>query len=181
MSNKSIFKKLCLCVLAVLCSVVFLSGCVENADTTKAEENPLYEEITKSTNDYLKEYSDFILSSDSDTVDIISSEGTTPAGNSCTSTYVESKDSVYASLTLEVDRESEIVRDEYYRINPSRIFIMRSVQEEDNTLSVTDKYIIIDDVIYTINDENQTIDPVDRPDSLDLYLSFEEISDKYGK
>lgn len=181
MSNRSVFKKIFLCFITVMCSTVLFTGCVENADTAKAEEKPLYEEITQDTNDYLKEYSDFILNSSSETVDIISSEGSTPAGNSCTSTYVESKDSAYASLTLEVDRETEIVRDEYYRINPSRIFIVRYSQGEDSSLSLTEKYIIVDDIIYSIDDENQAVNPVDRPDSLDLYLSFEEICDKYGK
>lgn len=175
--------------VVILLTLILLSGvslsitsCAENADvvTSVQETTPSFDEIHRLTEDYVSAYSDFMFNSTSGDVTIYTSEGTTPAGNSCNATYIESKDSKYMNLVLEVDRETSIDCDEYYRIDASHMFIVRSSLGTDNSIIGIFKYVIIDDILYSIDESTNTVSPVDRPDSLDMYLSFEEIIDLYS-
>ncbi|MCQ2534003.1 MAG: hypothetical protein MJ172_05495 [Clostridia bacterium] len=175
--------------IVIIFTIVLLFGmsfgftsCAENADATVVPEEtlPSYDEMHKLTEDYVIAYSNFMLNSTATDVSIYTSEGTTPAGNICSATFIESNDSKYINLVLEVDRQDSFDCDEYYRIDASHIFIARSSIAPDNSIIGIFKYIIIDDVLYRIDEQNQTVTPVDRQDSLDLYLSFEEIITLYS-
>lgn len=172
-------------VILVFCislsMILFATSCAENADITTVQETvPSFDAIHELTENYVTDYSNFMFNSSADTVRIITSEGATPAGNSCKATFIESNDSKYINLVLEVDRENTFDCDEYYRVDASHSFIVRSSIPNDGSPFSINKYVIIDDVLYSIDETNSVLTPVDRPDSLDLYLSFEEIYDLYG-
>lgn len=169
--------------IALLFGMSFgFTACAENADVTVVPEEslPSFDEMHNLTENYVTEYSKFMFDSTAEDVEIYTSEGTTPAGNICNATFIESADSKYINLVLEVDRQESFDCDEYYRVDASHIFIVRSSIAPDNSLVGIFKYIIIDDVLYSIDEQNQAVTPVDRPDSLDLYLSFEEIINLYS-
>lgn len=176
---KRTFKSISSVVLITFLAIG-LGACAENADIMKNSSNPDYKEIQTMADKYVSDFSNLLLENSED-LTILNSEGTTPSGDTCQATFIESNDSKYTNLTLEVDRSSTIWFDEYYRIDASHIYISRYTISEEGKPDKSERYIIVDDVLYEIKDETSEVLPVDRPDSLDLYLSFEEINDKYGK
>ena len=167
--------------VAVVCTLglaLSLAACTENADATAASTAPDYTTIKTKIFEYQNSFGDF-MNDESNNVYFKTSEGFTPAENYCTASFLESEDGTYQKCSLQVTRDEVVECDEYFLIDDSTMFIARAPMSGYDELYV-DQYVVISGTLYQINDEQQTIDPVSRPDALDLYLSFSEIKSLYG-
>ena len=166
---------------AVVCTFILalnLVACTENADATTSATNPDYTTVNTQIFEYQNGFGDF-MNDESNNVYYKTSEGFTPAENYCTASFLQSEDGTYQKCTLEVTRGEVVECDEYFLINESTVFIARAPMSGTDSIYV-EKYLIINGTLYQINDDTQTVDPVSRPDALDLYLSFSEIKSLYG-
>jgi hypothetical protein len=166
---------------AVICTLglaLSLVACTENADATAAATNPDYTTIKNKIYEYQNGFGSY-MNDESNGVYFKTSEGTTPGENYCTASFLESEDGTYQKCSLEVTRGDLVECDEYFLIDESTVFIARAPMSGSDEIYVY-QYVIIGGTLYEINDAQQTIDPVSRPDALDLYLSFSEVKSLYG-
>lgn len=166
---------------ALLIGVLALStaSCAENADLFKKNTAPDYAATLETFDTYQSGYADFINAGEGN-IFYKQSEGFTPAGNYCESTYIESEDGTYMNCTLEVQRNDRVEHDEYYRVDENTMYFVRSFSAEGSTLFTIEKYVVISGKLYFINPETETVDPVAKPDSLDMFLSFSELKTLFG-
>ena len=92
---------------------------------------------------------------------------------------IRQEDGTYKKCTVVATRGEIVECDEYFLISDSMVFVARAPMSGTDETYV-DQYVIISGTLYMINDEQETIDPVAKPDSLDLYLSFSELKSLYG-
>ena len=60
------------------------------------------------------------------------------------------------------------------------MYIVRSyIDPNDSSVSIQ-KYVVINGTLYFLNSETETVEPVAKPDSLDMFLSFSEIKTLFG-
>ncbi|SMC61167.1 hypothetical protein SAMN06296952_1929 [Oscillospiraceae bacterium] len=164
-----------ICTLALALSLV---ACTENADASATATNPDYTTLTTKIYDYQNSFGDF-MNDESNNVYFKTSEGSTPGGNYCTASFLESEDGAFKKCSLEVTRDDVVECDEYFLVDESTVFIARAPISGNDSVYI-EKYVIISGTLYQINDELQTVEPVSRPDALDLYLSFSELKSLYG-
>lgn len=166
---------------AVICTLglaLSLVACTENADATTAATNPDYTTIKNKIYEYQNAFGDY-MNDESNGIYFKQTEGFTPGENYCTATFIESEDGTYQKCSLEVTRDEISECDEYFLIDESTVFIARAPISNDGSTYFY-QYVIISGTLYEINDQQQSIDPVSRPDALDLYLSFSEVKSLYG-
>lgn len=118
---------------------------------------------------------------------ISNGEGFSPFGSPCSYTYITNIDGVnkadtVKSCTLEITHDDGSMNiDEYFAVDASTLFIARTTIPADGSLGTVTKYIISDNTCYIIHEAESTIEVVEKPDTLDLYLSFSEIVELYGQ
>lgn len=168
-------------VTAVICTFIFafsFVSCAENADATTTAAAPDYTTVKNEIFEYQNGFGEYMMD-ESNGVYFKTSDGLTPAENNCTVSYLESEDGTYKKCSVVATRGEIIECDEYFLISDSMVFVARAPMSDVDEPYV-DQYVIISGTLYMINDEQETIDPVAKPDSLDLYLSFSELKSLYG-
>lgn len=155
------------------------ASCAENADVFKKNTAPDYAVTLDTLETYQGGYADFMTAGEGN-IFYKHSEGFTPAGNYCESTYLESEDGVYMNCTLEVQRNDRVEYDEYFRVDENTMYFVRSFNDTENGNFSIEKYVVISGTLYYINPETETVDTVSKPDSLDMFLSFSELKTLFG-
>ncbi len=170
-----------LLILSFVVSMVFaFASCAENADVITETTVPEFVTITEKIETMHQGYSDFMNSGEGN-VYYKTSDGFTPSEIPCYVEYIESEDGVYKLCNLVFQNElSSEVHDEYQYIDLSTLFIVRSYMANETNEIVIDKYVVLDGVLYTIDEEQGVFVAVEKPDSLDFYLSFAELTSLYG-
>lgn len=167
--------------LIMIMSVCFMfSGCAENADVITETTVPEFVTIMNDIEAMHQGYSDY-MNAGENSVNYKTSDGFTPAETPCFVEYIESEDGTYkvCNMSFASDVSSE-VHDEYQYINDTTTFIVRSYITDETREIVIEKYVVIDRVLYSINEEEGVFEAVEKPDTLDLYLSFAELTSLYG-
>ena len=180
------FRNLVLSILAVF-MIFTVSSCSEEAGITINETKGLtYEEVKAKVDVFDEVYSNY-FSNDKEEIKMISGEGYTPMGNTCTYTYVTNIDGInkadtVRSCTLEVIKDDGSGNvDEYFAVDATTLFIVRTTIPGDGSLGTVSKYACVSNELYAIDEKEGTLTPIPKPDTLDLYLSFSELTELYGK
>lgn len=160
-----------------------ITGCADNADTTQTTLAPDYNTIVQEFDEYRIGYSNYMNESDVE-FNYIVSDGFTPADAPCYVNFSCSEDEAYYLVSVETHKETEngvdIRRDEYYPLSDNKLYIVRHLTNDIRGAISTTSYVVIDGSLYQVNENTGTISAVTKADSLDLYLSFEEIKSLYG-
>ena len=114
-------------------------------------------------------------------------EDYTPLGNPCSYSYVANIEGVNqadaiksCTITATDDQGNTSIYD-YYAIDVSVMFVSRTCLDSDNILQSCDKYIFQGKDVYKIDEDEQMMTPVDKPDTLDMFMNFSDIEERYGK
>ncbi len=175
--NKTFSKIISFFLVGIL--ALSLAACAENADAMKAKDTPDYATTLSNFETHQTAYSEFMNAGDGN-IFYKQTEGFTPAENYCTATYIESEDGVYMNCDLEIARNDRAEHDEYFRYDDTTMYIVRSyIDPNDSSVSIQ-KYVVINGTLYFLNSETETVEPVAKPDSLDMFLSFSEIKTLFG-
>jgi len=166
-------------ILLIGIMALSLVACAENADVLKTNSAPDYAATLETFDTYQSGYADF-MSAGEGNIFYKQSEGFTPAENYCSSTYIESEDGTYMNCDLEIQRNDRTEHDEYFRIDDSTMYVVRSFIDPETSAVTIDKYVVISGKLFFINPETETVDAVAKPDSLDMFLSFSEIKTLFG-
>lgn len=180
-------------VLLTLMAFCF-SGCSFGEDEEEAAIDGLtYKSVVMEVNAFQEGYSQMLVEAQEPTsehdVNIISSEGYSPLGEAATVRFVDATSAdgaVYRCATFEFfDAEGSTgVRNlivEYMSLGEGRMFIAETIlPRDDGTPGVVNKYFVNNNTLYEIDEEGLQIVVISEPDTLDLYLSFEEIEENYG-
>lgn len=176
-------KRICaFCVLMiVLASSAFaFVGCAENADIITETTVPEFVTIMENIETMHQGYSDFMNAGEG-SIYYKNSDGFTPSEIPCYVEYIESEDGVYKLCNLMFSNEvSSEVHDEYQYIDATTMFIVRSYITDETNQIVIDKYVVIDGSLYEINESEGVFVLAEKPDTLDFYLSFAELTSLYG-
>jgi hypothetical protein len=61
------------------------------------------------------------------------------------------------------------------------MFVARTALDAEGNILSCDKYIFRDKVVYKIDEDEQMMTPVEKPDTLDMFMNFSDIDERYGK
>lgn len=181
-------KKLaCLFLSAVLLgSVAFgITSCSEDATPIITTQAVSYDDLKNKVDVFDSVYSNYCYNNQEE-LKVTSGEGYSPLGSPCSYTYITNiegtnKADTVRSCTLEVTHDDgSICVDEYYAVDSITLFIARTTVPSDGSVGTVTKYIIANNVCYEIDEANAMLKPIEKPDTLDLYLSFSEIVELYG-
>lgn len=166
-------------IAAVAASIIMITGLAACSSVTPAETvaPPDYAEITARIKEYEDSYRDFVQTGVGG-VNLVTSSGFTPLGATCSAKYTVTEDGVYESCSLVVQRDVEQY-DEYFNIGDDMMMFVRSYIDTAG-LFVLNKYICYPDAVYYINDETQTLDLVTDVESLDCFVTFDQVRRVYG-
>lgn len=158
----------------------FSTSCLDGATPTDVV-LPDYSEVSTTIDTYRTDYFEY-MKNNSSSATYNGIDGFIPSDTPCQVTYMSSSDNEYVAVTIETIYDTSMNIDEYYFVSDSMLFIARTslTDANDPNTGVVTKYVVIDDVLYTINDAAQTIEIVTKPDSLDLYLSETELTELYA-
>ena len=183
-------KKLRLLIVALLSVLMIFSAvsCREEAATPffNGDNEPTYQELSQKVDVFEQVYGNY-LDNHQDEVKILNGEGYTPLGNTCAYTYITNieginKADTVKSCTLFVTEDGGAQHvDEYFAVDNSTLFIARTTVPTDGSLGEVTKYFYVDNKLYKANEQESTLEQIDKPDTLDLYLSFKDLTDLYGK
>lgn len=164
----------------IISSVFVFAACAENADIATETTVPEFTAIMEKIETMHVGYGNFMNAGEG-TVLYKTSDGFTPSETPCFVEYLESEDRVYRLCNLQFANEvSDEVHDEYQYIDDTTLFIVRSyIANADNSI-VIDKYVVLNGVLYSIDEEQGVFVAVEKPDSYDFYLSFSELTSLYG-
>ena len=176
------FTSLLITFILIFVTAFSFAGCAENADATIEEtEIPDYATICQQFEDYRQAYSTYRDANDDDVYE--NTDGYTTDEIPCSVRYIEANNGTYKIATLEASREIDgnelIVVDEYYAIDENTLFIVRMYSNAAGMM-VIEKRVVINNVLYFLDDDAAQLVQETRPDSFDLYLSFDEITSLYG-
>lgn len=157
-------------------------GCAENADVIETEVPiPEYSAINQEFDDYRVAYSQYREENTDDISKL--SDGYTTDEIPCSVHYVEADNGTYKMATLEASREIDggevTVTDSYFNLSDTEMFITRWYVNSSGVYIIK-KYVVSNDILYSINDDTYEVVQEERPDSYDFYLSFDEITSIYG-
>ena len=137
-------------------------------------------EYTFGLNEYMREHAAEVMQKTKD--------GATLGGVKAFCTYTLSPDNKYEALQMEKTIANGVQYDEYFNMGDS-MFITRTTVYDDGNFEPVDKYYIINDSLYKIDTEEQTVtklmnlsDPgiEETLANIDIYRSFEEIRALYA-
>ncbi len=172
-------------ILAILIIFAF-SGCSEEAGIPiLTESGPSYEELKAKVDVFDQVYANY-WDNNEDELKVLTGEGESPLGNSCYYQYVtniegKNKADTVKSCTLYITNDQgESWVDEYFAVDNATLFIARTTVPADNSLGEITKYIYVDNTLYIIDEEESTLTPVEKADTLDLYLTFSDLTELYG-
>ena len=172
--------KTVLVLLSLSLSMIFVAGCGENADLPINETIvPEYETLNTIIENYKAGYNAYMTSTDG-SFETNQAEATTPSGTMCTGVYAVSSNGVYETLTVEASYEDRTVYDEYYKLSDTQIYVRRSILFSNGQAVPGSVYFVDNGALYELDDETSSVTKIDKADSMDLYLSFDEITETYG-
>ena len=183
-------KKLRLLVVSLLSVLMIftVASCGEEPATPFFDNanEPTFEELSQKVEVFEKVYGNY-WDNHPDELKVLNGEGYTPLGNTCAYTYVSNIDgtnkaNTIKSCTLFVTEDSGAEHvDEYFAVDKSTLFIARTTVPADGSLGDVTKYFYVDNKLYKANEQDSTLEQIEKPDTLDLYLSFKDLTDLYGK
>lgn len=180
-------KLLIISLLSVL-MIFSIAACSEEAGIPIFSDNdtPTYEELNQKVDVFEQVYGNY-WDNHQDELKMLNGEGYTPLGNTCAYTYITNIDGVnkadtVKSCTLYVtdDNGSEHV-DEYFAVDKTTLFIARTTVPADGSLGEVTKYFYVNNKLYQVDETEATLNLIEKADTLDLYLSFSDLTDLYGK
>lgn len=143
--------------------------------------------LDKKINDYNLELNKFMKDHLGETTSK-ETEGATPGGVSAICKYTLTNDNKFEVLQMEKTLSNGMQVDEYFNMGDA-IFIARTTIYNDGTFEPVDKYYIAEGTLYKVDTEAQTVtkiadlsDPAieEAKESLDIYLTFDEIRARYA-
>lgn len=184
-------KKLtCLFLTSVLLlSCTFgVTSCSEDAtpNIIEATTTASYDELKAKVDAFDDVYA-FYCYNKQDELRMNSGEGFTTLGSPCFYTYIANIAGTNAadtvkSCTLEVVNDDGSSRiDEYFAVDNSTLFIARTEIEYEGAVGDVVKYICTDHTLYLVDEVNASLSAIEKPDTLDFYLDFSEITELYGQ
>lgn len=185
MKNK--LRLLIVTLLSVL-MIFTVASCSEEAAAPFFNEGkePTYEELSQKVGVFQEVYGNY-WDNHQDELKILNGEGFTPLGNTCAYSYITNVEGVNKANTVKTctlyvteDSGAEHV-DEYFAIDKTTLFIARTTVPSDGSIGKVTKYFYVDNKLYQVNEEDQSINKIDKADTLDLYLSFKDLTDLYDK
>ena len=162
-----------------------LAGCSEEAALSK-NKGITYEQL-KSKVDLFDEVYAYYCYDNPQELRITNGEDFTPLGSPCSYTYITNiegtnKADTVKSCTITVENEDgSSVIDEYFAVDASTLFIARTEIPAGTTLGDVTKYVYVDNALFQIDEKQSTMTEVEKADTLDLYFSFSDMTEKYDK
>ena len=166
--------------------VTACKGAAEEAAIPMLTENaPAYDEVKQKIDVFDEVYANYCYNKQ-DELQFSRGEGFTPLGNSCYYTYATNiegtnKADTVKSCTLEITHDDgSMIVDEYFAVDSTTMFIARTTVPADGSLGEVFKYVVVNNDLYEVNEQEATLTAVEKADTLDLYLTFAEIKELYG-
>ncbi|MBO7425592.1 MAG: hypothetical protein J6U23_07915 [Clostridiales bacterium] len=185
MKNK--LRLLVVSLLSVL-MIFSIASCKEEPATPFFDNSnePTFEELSQKVEVFEKVYGNY-WDNHQDELRVLNGEGYTPLGNTCAYTYVANIDGINKADTIRsctlfvTDDSGDEHVDEYFAVDKSTLFIARTTVPPDGSLGDVTKYFYVGNKLYKANENDSTLEQIDKADTLDLYLSFSDLSELYGK
>lgn len=171
-------KKLFAAASMLIVMAATLCGCYVPASTQETVLPPDYNEAVSLITAYEDAYRAYVQAGEGE-VSVVTATGVTPLGAECSSRYLCTTDGVYESCSLTVTRDIE-QHDEYFNLGNGLMMFVRSYMDDEGGVFI-DKYICAGENVYYINDETQTMDPVEDITSLDCFVTFDQVRRVYGE
>ncbi|MCQ2515362.1 MAG: hypothetical protein MJ094_00685 [Saccharofermentans sp.] len=158
----------------ILTCVLLLSGC-----SSKTEDSTLdYQETIAVITAYEDAYRDYVQTGDGQ-VSVTTSISETPNGQPCNARFTSVVNQPFTSCSLEVQRNDRTEYDEYFNISDTMMMAVRTYITESGVPVIT-KYISTMGQFYLLNPDTQTCDLVENIESLDFFMTFEQVTTAYA-
>ena len=172
-------------VLAVVLTMgISLAACSEEAAISK-DKSIDYDQL-KAKVDVFDEVYAYYCYDNPDELKITNGEDFTPLGTPCSYTYITNiegtnkADTVKSCTITAANDDGSSVMDEYFAVDASTLFIARTRYPSEGSVGEVTKYVYVNNALFEIHEEESTMTQVEQPDTLDLYFSFKDLTDKYG-
>lgn len=163
---------------ALIITAILMAACGFTPAVQETEPVALdYAGLTQTIKTYEDAYRDYVNNGEGQ-VSIVTASGWTPLGSECSSRYLCTDDGVYESCSLTVQRDIE-EHDEYFNLGNGLMMFVRSYITSDSQI-VINKYISTGNTVFFINDETQSLDPIDDLEALDCFVTFDQVRRVYG-
>lgn len=165
-------------LVAYITLLLVLAGFITACSGNSQQAAPLvYTDIATKIQVYEDSYREFVNSGNGE-VALVTATSVTPLGAPCNSKYTISSDGLYESCSLVVQRDVEQY-DEYFNIGDGLMMFVRTYFDEEGVPHIN-KYISTGAAVYYVNSETSTLEPVEDINSLDCFVTFDQVRRAYA-